>query len=37
MKEVLYEGVNKDDKDFSALVSKIKAVGRRTRLLGRPA
>ena len=26
-KEVLYEGVNKDDKDFSALVSKIKAAG----------
>jgi len=25
LKEVLYEGVNKDDKDFSALVSKIKA------------
>jgi branched-chain amino acid transport system substrate-binding protein len=27
MKEVMYEGVNKDDKDFSALVSKIKASG----------
>src|SRR6188768_2733358 len=27
MKEVLYEGVNKDDKDFSALVSKVKAAG----------
>jgi len=27
MKEVLFEGVNKDDKDFSALVSKIKASG----------
>jgi branched-chain amino acid transport system substrate-binding protein len=27
VKEVLYEGVNKDDKDFSALVSKIKASG----------
>ena len=27
LKEVLYEGVNKDDKDFSALVSKIKASG----------
>src|SRR6478735_3127456 len=27
MKEVLYEGVNKDDKDFSALVSKVKASG----------
>ena len=26
MKEVLYEGVNNDDKDFSALVSKIKAA-----------
>jgi branched-chain amino acid transport system substrate-binding protein len=25
--EVLYEGVNKDEKDFSALVSKIKASG----------
>ena len=25
LKEVLYEGVNKDDKDFSAIVSKIKA------------
>src|SRR5207344_2804458 len=27
LKEVLYEGVNKDDKDFSALVSKVKASG----------
>ena len=27
LKEVLYEGVNKDDKDFSAVVSKIKASG----------
>ncbi len=27
LKEVLYEGVNKDDKDFTALVSKIKAAG----------
>jgi branched-chain amino acid transport system substrate-binding protein len=26
LKEVLYEGVNKDDKDFSALVSKVKAA-----------
>src|SRR3979411_2504344 len=26
LKEVLFEGVNKDDKDFSALVSKIKAA-----------
>jgi branched-chain amino acid transport system substrate-binding protein len=26
LKEVFYEGVNKDDKDFSALVSKVKAV-----------
>src|SRR5262249_29694429 len=26
LKEALYEGVNKDDKDFSALVSKIKAT-----------
>src|SRR5438270_10516845 len=26
VKEVLFEGVNKDDKDFSALVSKIKAT-----------
>jgi branched-chain amino acid transport system substrate-binding protein len=27
LREVLYEGVNKDDKDFSALISKIKASG----------
>ena len=27
MKEVLYEGVNIGEKDFSALVSKIKASG----------
>jgi branched-chain amino acid transport system substrate-binding protein len=27
MKEVLYEGINVGDKDFSALVSKIKAAG----------
>ena len=27
LKEVLYEGVNKDDKDFSAVVSKVKASG----------
>src|SRR3972149_7582686 len=27
LKDVLHEGVNKDDKDFSALVSKIKASG----------
>ncbi|HLH93633.1 MAG TPA: branched-chain amino acid ABC transporter substrate-binding protein [Xanthobacteraceae bacterium] len=27
MKEVLYEGINVGDKDFSALVSKIKASG----------
>jgi branched-chain amino acid transport system substrate-binding protein len=27
MKEVMFEGVNKDDKDFTALVSKLKAVG----------
>jgi branched-chain amino acid transport system substrate-binding protein len=26
IKEVLFEGVNKDDKDFTALVSKLKAV-----------
>jgi branched-chain amino acid transport system substrate-binding protein len=26
MKEVMFEGVNKDDKDFTALVSKLKAV-----------
>jgi branched-chain amino acid transport system substrate-binding protein len=26
LKEVLFEGVNKDDKDFSALVSKVKAT-----------
>src|SRR5262249_42736645 len=27
MKEVLYEGINLGEKDFSALVSKIKAAG----------
>jgi branched-chain amino acid transport system substrate-binding protein len=27
VKEVMFEGVNKDDKDFSALVSKTKATG----------
>jgi branched-chain amino acid transport system substrate-binding protein len=27
VREVLYDGVNKDEKDFSALVSKIKASG----------
>ena len=27
MKEVIYEGVNAGEKDFSALVSKIKAAG----------
>src|SRR5476649_2125747 len=27
MKEVLYEGVNTGEKDFSALVSKIKSSG----------
>ena len=27
IKEVLYAGINKDDKDFSALVSKVKASG----------
>src|SRR4029078_12712526 len=27
MKEVLYEGINVGEKDFSALVSKIKAAG----------
>jgi branched-chain amino acid transport system substrate-binding protein len=26
LKDVLYEGVNKDDKDFNALISKIKAA-----------
>jgi len=26
IKEVMYEGVNKDDKDFTALVSKLKAA-----------
>jgi branched-chain amino acid transport system substrate-binding protein len=26
LKEVMFEGVNKDDKDFSALVSKLKAA-----------
>ena len=24
LKDVLYEGVNKDDKDFTALISKIR-------------
>jgi ABC-type branched-subunit amino acid transport system substrate-binding protein len=28
LKEVFYEGVNKDDKDFTALVSKLKQVTR---------
>ena len=36
-KEVLYEGVNAGEKDYSAIVSKIKAVGRRLRDVGRPA
>lgn len=27
VKEVLYEGVNKDEKDYSALVGKLKATG----------
>jgi len=27
LKEVIYEGVNRDDKDFSAIVSKVKASG----------
>jgi branched-chain amino acid transport system substrate-binding protein len=27
LKDVLYEGINKDDKDFSAVVSKVKASG----------
>src|SRR6516225_7687106 len=27
IKEVLYAGINKDDKDFSAVVSKVKASG----------
>jgi len=35
VKEVLYEGINVGDKDFSALVSKIKASGADPRLLGR--
>jgi branched-chain amino acid transport system substrate-binding protein len=26
MKDIFYEGINKDDKDFSALVSKLKAA-----------
>src|SRR5215510_3257861 len=27
MREVLYEGINKGDKDFSAVISKVKASG----------
>jgi branched-chain amino acid transport system substrate-binding protein len=34
MKEVLYEGVNRGDKDFSALVLKIKASGAATVFWG---
>ena len=37
VKEVLYEGINTGEKDFSALVSKLKSAGRRPRLLRRPA
>ena len=37
MKEALLEGVNLGEKDFSALVSKIKASGADARLLGRAA
>ena len=35
--EVLYEGVNTGEKDYSAIVSKIKAIGRRLSDVGRPA
>ena len=37
LKEVLYEGVNLGEKDFSALVTKIKAANADLDLLGRPA
>ena len=37
IKEVMFEGVNKDDKDFTALVSKIKSANPDLDLLGRPA
>ena len=37
VREVLYEGINKGDKDFSAVVSKIKASGADLCLLGRAA
>ncbi len=37
IKEVLYEGVNKDDKDFSARRLQGEGVRRRPDLLGRPA
>ena len=36
-KEVLYEGVNVGEKDYSAIVSKIKASGADYRDVGRPA
>ena len=32
---MLYEGINTGEKDYSALVSKIKLNGRRPRLLRR--
>ena len=37
VKEVVYEGVNTGEKDYSALVSKMKAGRRRRRLFRRPA
>ena len=37
VKEVLYEGVNTGEKDYSAIVSKIKESGRRLSDVGRPA
>ena len=37
VKEVLYEGVNTGEKDYSAIVSKIKEFGRRLSDVGRPA
>ena len=37
LKEVMYEGVNTGEKDYSALVSKLKQAQRRRRLFRRPA
>ena len=37
MKEVLYEGINIGEKDYLGARLQDQAVGRRPRLLGRPA